>query len=905
MSPDDLKGSTADDAEAAGDEAAVDEAAVDDAAVEDAAVDHKAAVDGAAVEAATVGSEHPHHIGPYRILSVLGEGGMGVVYLAEQAEPVRREVALKILKPGMDTRQVVARFESERQALAVMEHTNIAKVFDAGATATGRPYFVMERVEGLPITEYCDAHCLGIEARLRLFVQVCRAVQHAHQKGVIHRDLKPTNVLVTGAEGAALCKVIDFGIARAIEHSTEDRTRLTQHGGSLGTPAYMSPEQVIDAALDIDTRSDIYSLGVVLYELLAGALPFETQAYVGVALLAHHVVIDPPLPSARFTALPPAVRVRVAAQRGATTDTVRRVLRGDLDWITMRALEKERERRYETANGMALDIERFLSHLPVLASPPSRVYAARKFVRRHRLSVGFGALLSGLLIIFAAGMAVQADRVARARDLAVARQAQAEDLIGFMVGDLRGKLTAVGRLDILDDVGRQALAYFAAVQESELSDQELFRRAEAIRQLGEVRLEQGSHAAALDAFGRALDVVQQLAARDPANGDWQVALGAAYFWVGYVHWLESDLDGALAQFERYREVAQRLVERDPQNAAWRSELADAYSNIGSIHEARGSLDLALGAFRQVLGQRQQLAARDSGNRQRRFAVAIGHNKMAVVLQKLGRPGEAADGFRAELAIKDSLVREFPDDVPLREHLALAHTYIGRVLMEQGAVSDAMPPFAASLELFRSLVAHDAANQEWRAGLGHRLSDVAAARLYTGDADGSVPLLDEAAAGFRELLRSDGSVPGWRRGLATTRRLMARVHLARGDARAALSELASARAVLDALLADAPGDRAARLALGETMLLHGAALGAAGRDHEARLAWAAAAAVLEPLQHESAESEARALWAIALLRGGDDARAEAVLAGLRSHGYASPGFVQLRLLTRPPLAAERR
>jgi eukaryotic-like serine/threonine-protein kinase len=232
--------------------------------------------------------EDPDRIGPYRILRVLGEGGMGVVYLAEQTEPVRRQDALKILKLGMDTRQVVARFDSERQALAVMEHAGIAKVFDAGATEAGRPFFVMERVDGVPITEFCDDHALGLRERVRLFVQVCRAVQHAHQKGVIHRDLKPSNVLVTEADGAPLCKIIDFGIARATEQSAEERTRLTQHDQSLGTPAYMSPEQAIGSDLDIDTRTDIYSLGVLLYELLAGVLPFEPEAYRGWAFLAPH-----------------------------------------------------------------------------------------------------------------------------------------------------------------------------------------------------------------------------------------------------------------------------------------------------------------------------------------------------------------------------------------------------------------------------------------------------------------------------------------------------------------------------------------------------------------------------------------------------------------------------------------
>jgi eukaryotic-like serine/threonine-protein kinase len=838
-----------------------------------------------------IARDHPGEIGRYRVLGVLGEGGMGVVYLAEQTEPVRRPVALKILKLGMDTQQVIARFESERQSLAVMEHPGIARVFDAGATETGRPFFVMERVEGVPITEYCDRQRLRVRERVRLFAQVCRAVQHAHQKGVIHRDLKPSNVLVTLADDRPQCKIIDFGIARAVEQTLDEQTRLTQLDQSLGTPAYMSPEQV-EAGQDIDTRSDIYSLGVLIYELLAGVLPFEPQAYRGWAFYAQHLVREPPVPSARFAGLEAERQAAIAVGRSAEPQLLRRQLRGDLDWIVMRALEKERERRYETANGFALDLERYLGNLPVVASPPSRSYAARKFARRHRVGVAFAAVLSVLLIGFAVAMTVQAERVARARDLAIVRQGQAEELIGFMVGDLRAKLTPVGRLDILDDVGQRALAYFAAVPEAELSNEELFRRAEAIRQLGEVRVEQGNTAAAMEAFREALVLTQRLAARDPRNTEWQVALGAAHFWVGYIHWLQSDLDGALAEFGPYRTIAERLVERDPGNPEWQRELSHAYSNLGSVQEARGDLEDALLSFRATLATQQEVARQRPGDRDTRFNLAIAHNKIAVILQKMGRFSEAAESFRNDLAIKDSLVRENSDDVPLREHLATAHAFVGRSLVDQGQVAEALPSFEAALELYRWLVERDPANEEWRTGLAHRLADLGYARGFLGSPAAAGAALEEAMAIFESLLVSDPSLSRWQRGLAASRHRIARVHLEHGRPAAALTELGISRGILEALVAETPADRLGRAALGEALLLEGDARQALGDQQGATAAWAEARRALEPLVSGSPEIEVQALWAAALMRTGAAADGLALASSIDERGYRHPSFVQL-------------
>src|SRR5262245_30260467 len=323
-------------------------------------------------------SQHPPGIdGKFRLLEKIGEGGFGEVWRAEQLEPVRRFVAVKILKAGMDTRQVVARFEAERQALALMDHANIAKVFDAGSTQAGPPYFVMELVHGTKITEYCKQHGLTLEDRLQLFTLVCQAIQHAHQKGIIHRDIKPSNVLVTLQDGTPVPKVIDFGIAKATQQNLTDKTVVTQFQQFLGTPAYISPEQALLTSEDIDTRSDIYSLGVLLYELLAGKPPFN-----------NHELLTAGLDEMRRI-----IREKEPVRPSAIADSAASAIDSDLDWITMKCLEKDRTRRYPTANALAADLQRYLNHEPVSARPPSVVYRLQKAFRRNRLAYTSAAII--------------------------------------------------------------------------------------------------------------------------------------------------------------------------------------------------------------------------------------------------------------------------------------------------------------------------------------------------------------------------------------------------------------------------------------------------------------------------------------------------------------------------------
>ena len=417
-------------------------------------------------------------IGRFHLLERIGEGGCGIVYLAQQDEPVRRRVALKIIKAGMDTGAVIARFEGERQALALMDHPNIARVFDGGATESGRPYFVMELVRGVPITHYCDQAKLGTADRLKLFLKVCDAVQHAHQKGIIHRDLKPSNILVALNDGVAVPKVIDFGIAKAVtDLRLTEKTLFTRFNDFIGTPAYMSPEQAVMTTVDVDTRSDIYSLGVLLYELLTGQLPFDRAALERAGVdEARRMLreVDPARPSLRVSALTAEERTTVAQRRGIEPTKLVVLLRSDLDWIVLRCLEKDRARRYETVNGLAKDIQRHLDEEPVLARPPTAGYRLQKLLRRHRLAVvGGAAVLAALALGFAIStwQAIRATRAereqsrqrelaVRERELANAARAHAEGLLGYLLEDFFDELHPIGRSEIIGRFARQLVSYY-------------------------------------------------------------------------------------------------------------------------------------------------------------------------------------------------------------------------------------------------------------------------------------------------------------------------------------------------------------------------------------------------------------------------------------------------------------
>jgi non-specific serine/threonine protein kinase/serine/threonine-protein kinase len=537
--------------------------------------------------------------GAYRLLQKIGEGGMGEVWMAEQATP-RRHVAIKIIKAGMDTARVVARFEAERHALALMDHPAIATVFDGGATAEGRPYFAMEYIKGDPITDYCDRHRLTTAERLELFVQVCEGVQHAHQKGIVHRDIKPSNVLVTLADGRPVPKIIDFGVAKATSQHLTERTLFTELGVLVGTPEYMSPEQADLTGLDIDTRTDVYALGVLLYELLTGLLPFDRQMLRERGLGEIRRVIrevDPPRPSTRVTG-PGPDSVEVARKRHTEPRQLAGLLRGDLDWITMKALEKDRTRRYDTAVGLANDVRRHLRDEPVIAGPPGARYRTQKFVRRHRFGVTVAATLVLLLAGFAIAMASQARRIAGERDRANQESARANreaDAAGQVSGFLirlfelsnpsEARASAVTAREILDNGAARIERELA--QQPELRSRLMGTMGEAYQSLG---LYQASEAL----FRKSLDAGRNTAGVPPAS------LAKSLHNLGYVLVLRGDFAGAepiLTEALALRERANELNE---------VEVAETLAALGVLAYSRGEYEKAEAHNRRRLDHLRRL-----------------------------------------------------------------------------------------------------------------------------------------------------------------------------------------------------------------------------------------------------------------------------------------------------------
>lgn len=576
------------------------------------------------------------HVGPYRLLEPIGEGGFGVVYLAEQHEPIRRRVALKLIKLGMDTREVIGRFEIERQALALMSHPNIAAVLDAGSTEQGRPYFVMELVQGVPITRYCDDHRLSTSQRLELFALVCRAVQHAHQKGVIHRDLKPSNVLVTEREGRPVPKVIDFGVAKAIHQPLTDATVFTRIQQMVGTPAYMSPEQSRMGAMDVDTRTDVYSLGALLYELLAGQPPLLTRdEQLDYEEFQRRVrEVDPPTPSTLLRTA--SDNDTIAAARGAdSTELLRREIRGELDWIVMKALEKDRNRRYDTAQGLALDVERRLRDEPVTAAPPSTSYRLRKLVVRNRAAFMASA---AVLVALVGGLALASWGLLEARtqrDRAIAAQAEAES-------EAR-KATEVNRY--LNEL--LAAAHPNVSEGEELTVRALLDEAAARLEAGELDEEPAVRAALLRTVG---DNYSALGLLDDAELHLEAALEAARAVdpdsVPTAIVLER-LGHLLLRQGRYDEATESFADALELRTRLGQEAHEAAAAIGGLAEAAGQLGDYVGAEARY---REGIAAIEASPNGDTLGLAGLRNGLGQVLSGLGRNDEAIENFAAAVAL---------------------------------------------------------------------------------------------------------------------------------------------------------------------------------------------------------------------------------------------------------------
>ena len=612
----------------------------------------------------------PESIGPYHIIDLLGEGGMGAVYLAEQLHPIRRRVAVKVIKPGMDSDQVIARFETERQALALMNHPNVARVLDAGTTDAGRPYFVMEHVAGIPITDYCDRHTLTTRERLTLFMAVCDAVQHAHQKGIIHRDLKPSNVLVAVQDGAAVPKVIDFGVAKAVEQRLTERTLFTEFGQLLGTPEYMSPEQAEMTTLDIDTRTDIYSLGALLYELLVGALPFEPTYLRRAALVEIQRIIrteDPQTPSTRVSSLGDAANV--ARNRRTDRVSLQRQLRGDLDWITMKALEKDRTRRYATASQLGDDIGRYLASQPVAAGPPSAWYRVGKFVKRNRgpvlaAAVVLIALVAGLgtssvLYVRAERERQRADTQARVATRvsefltslfevsnpqeALGREVTARELLDKGAQSIQSmKDQPAAQAALMDTMGRVYRSLGLYDQAADLLQKALAIRrrdsgpnsldfAESTYNLAEVRWEHGESNDAEPLAREALRIRESLL---PA-GDIEIARAANM--VAVVLQELQRFDEAVPLYQRAMDI---LRQAPGDNAV---ELSGVENDLATLYQDRANYPKALELYQQSVTIRRAKLGDDNPQ-----TVQVIVN-MAGTLQLAGRYKEAEPLYREGLA----------------------------------------------------------------------------------------------------------------------------------------------------------------------------------------------------------------------------------------------------------------
>ncbi len=633
-------------------------------------------------------------IGRYKLLEKVGEGGFGAVYVAEQREPVKRRVALKIIKLGMDTKQVIARFEAERQALALMDHPNIARVLDGGATDGGRPYFVMELVRGRRITDYCDQNNLSTEDRLSLFIQVCHAVQHAHQKGVIHRDIKPSNILVTVVDGQPVPKIIDFGIAKATHGQLTEQTVYTQLHQFIGTPAYMSPEQAQLSGVDVDTRSDVYSLGVLLYELLTGHTPFDAKTLVAAGLDEMRRIIretEPPRPSTRLSALEAAEQTTVARRRQSEPPKLFHQVRGDLDWIVMKSLEKERARRYETANSLAGDIEHHLRLEPVSAAAPSVLYRFQKFARRNKTALSVASVVAVLLMAGSVVSTWQAVRATRAeanekaqrllaeqgrnRALAAEKQAAEQAAIATAVNDFLQN-------DLLGQAGSRAQAYAGFEPEANLTVRQALERASqrigdrftnqpltesAIRLvIGDALQDVGRHTESLPHLLRAVELCQATLGTDHLETlKCMDHLAAAYADAG-------DLQRALPLFEKTLKLRQTKLGPDhPDTLMTMFLLGHAYTQAGKLEVAVALLEQALALSRASLGPDHPITFESMTH-------------LAVAYAYAGKPDRSLPLFEEMLKLQRAkLGPDHPDTLVSMHHLVSDYLTAGKLDLALG------------------------------------------------------------------------------------------------------------------------------------------------------------------------------------------------------------------------------
>jgi eukaryotic-like serine/threonine-protein kinase len=737
-------------------------------------------------------------IGPYKLLQQIGEGGFGIVFMAEQHQPVYRRVALKIIKPGMDSAQVIARFEAERQALALMDHPNIARVYDAGTTGAARPYFVMELVHGVPITAYCDDNHLTVRERLELFMPVCKAIQHAHQKGIIHRDLKPSNVLVSLYDGQPVPKVIDFGVAKATEQRLTERTMFTQYGQIIGTLEYMSPEQAEMSQVGVDTRSDIYSLGVVLYELLTGSTPLERQRLREAGLTQMLKMVkeeEPPRPSTRLSSTQEVARI--AAARRTEPVKLARLLRGELDWIVMKCLEKDRARRYETANGLARDIERYLRDEAVEACPPSTGYRLRKLAGKHRTAFTIAAGVLLLLVLAGALCAWQAVRATRAEGRALAERDRAEQEkdraeAGFrMARDTVDRFfTQVGESPQLQAQGMEKFRKDLLQNAKDFYERfirEHFDAPAARHDLGlaHVRLARiqqvlGDYREAETSLENAIALLAALSSEEPDVADYQRDLATGYAAMGDVYRETSRFDRSEAAYQEALGIQQKLAAAHPDMAVYRSGVASTYFGLGLMHKLADRQEKASASFEQAQALQTRLVGEQPRGAEYQVALARTHTELAQAYSRLGLSSKAKAVLKEALSVYERLLRDYPDVPEYQENLGSAHTSLGLVHHHAGQEAQAEEEHRQALDIFQKLAREHPAVPRHAAQVGSSYDHLGVVQDEQGKLDAAQASYEKAIEALGRFLESQPRSPQERNQLTLARIDLAGIFAARGD-----------------------------------------------------------------------------------------------------------------------------
>lgn len=780
--------------------------------------------------------------GRYELLETLGSGGMGMVFKAHD-RTLDETVAMKVLRPEVAGQEDMARrFQSEIKLARKVRHRNVCGIHEYGEDG-GLRYIAMEYIEGVDLRKVLTEHGpLAVDQAFDTCIHVAEGLQAIHEAGIVHRDLKTAN-LMRDAQGVV--RLMDFGIAKQVGEGATMGATAT--GLVIGTPEYMSPEQ---ARGEVATAaSDMYSFGLLLQELFTGRPPYES----------------------------------------------------DLEHATL--LEKVRRGRTLAPAGVGSDlaglIERLKSvpptHRPTALEALERLRWIRdKPKRRLRILAAVGVLVALALggVKYAVDLERERTAAVEARQEADRRRRQAEDLIGFMLGDLREKLEPVGRLEILDDVGAKAMAYFAAVPEEALSDEELLRRSKALYQIGSVRIAQGNLDTAAKPLEESLELAKTLVARAPADGERLYELAQSHFWVGFVRWRRRDLHAALQHFWAYSDIAEQLVAKDPGRTDWQLELASAHSNIGSVLQERDDSDGALVQFRACLAIERALLEKDPDNNTLRRAVAASNNTIGGVQRSRGRLAEALEHHRTELAIQEELVRREPGNASRRMYLGVSHNEVGVVLETLGNVEGALQHYRTSIAISEGLAAHDPTNMEWKRELARHHFRIGRALLALG-ARGAEMLehLQAAVAVLRTLVAGDPSNLGWRRDLAEARSSLGDALLARGDLEGAAREATAGLEIAERLLEKDTGDRQALRLRSLNHALLGRVWSTRGKATKAREAWQESLASIAPVARRSKDDRLLHPWVSALLHLDRKGEAAVVAETLTSSGYRYPPFVE--------------